>query len=122
MALFVPLLIGAPIGYFTWTKVFDFADNKITSVISNEENNTSSSTLGAIVGTVGSIGILSKATFTPQTRHRLFFAKSPANSNIRIETLKLGMELLFRSGVVFYGGAVGGALAGRIGDINKRKV
>jgi hypothetical protein len=73
------------------------------------------------LGTVASVGILSKTLFTAHTRHRLFFAKSPANSNIRVETLKLGLELLFRSGVVFYGGAVGGALAGRIGDMSKRK-
>lgn len=65
------------------------------------------------MGTIGSIGILSKLTFQANTRHRLFFAKAPANSNIRIETLKMGIELLVRSGIVFYGGAVGGAIAGR---------
>lgn len=59
------------------------------------------------------MGVLGKLTFTPQTRHRLFFAKAPPNSNIRVETLKMGIELLVRSGIVFYGGAIGGAVAGR---------
>ncbi|KAI9261130.1 hypothetical protein BY458DRAFT_540955 [Sporodiniella umbellata] len=112
MALFAPLLIGAPIGYFTWIKVFDYANQKISASVPNEEKGTFSSNLGALVGIAGSAGTLSKAMFTPQTRHRLFFAKSPANSNIRVETLKLGMELLFRTGVVFYGSAIGGAVGG----------
>lgn len=72
------------------------------------------SSIAATIGTIGSVGILSKLMFTPQTRHRLFFARAPANSNIRIETLKMGIELLVRTGVVFYGGAVGGATAGRV--------
>lgn len=65
------------------------------------------------MGTIASVGVLSKISFPAHTRHRLFFANAPANSNIRVETLKLGIELLVRTGIVFYGGAVGGAIAGR---------
>ena len=72
------------------------------------------SSLAATAGTIVSAGILGKLTFTPHTRHRLFFAKAPPGSNIRIETLKMGMELLLRSGLVFYGAASGGAIAGRV--------
>lgn len=72
------------------------------------------STIAATAGTIASVGVLGKLAFTPPTRHRLFFAKAPPNSNIRIETLKMGMELLVRSGIVFYGGATGGAIAGRV--------
>lgn len=72
------------------------------------------SKVAAGLGALASVGLLSKLTFTPQTRHRLFFAQAPPNSNIRIVTLKLGVELLVRSGVVFYGGASGGAIAGRL--------
>lgn len=79
------------------------------------------SPVAATVGTVASIGLLGKYAFTPQTRHRLFFAKAPANSNIRVETLKLGIELLLRSGIVFYGGALGGATAGRITQAFKKE-
>lgn len=66
------------------------------------------------IGSVASFGILSKTMFPAHTRHRLFFAKAPPHANIRIETLKLGLELLVRSGVVFYGTAVGGAVTGRL--------
>lgn len=149
MALFVPVIIGLPIGYFTWAKVFDTVDNSVyritqkpsttsnqgikihydlrhvhqsthvyvyipldsSSIISTKPPN---SKVAAGLGALVSVGLLSKVTFTPQTRHRLFFAKAPPNSNIRIETLKMGIELLIRSGIVFYGGASGGAVAGRL--------
>ncbi|KAI9485489.1 MAG: hypothetical protein EXX96DRAFT_545291 [Benjaminiella poitrasii] len=126
MALFAPLIVGLPIGYFTWAKVFDIVDNyayKITHSNANQANKEDqdlqlkkppNSSAAAMIGMVASIGILGKLSFTPNTRHRLFFAKAPVNSNIRTETLKLGMELLIRSGIVFYGGAAGGAIAGRI--------
>ncbi|CEP08193.1 hypothetical protein [Parasitella parasitica] len=143
MALFVPVIIGLPIGYFTWAKVFDAVDdsvyqltqkpsdtnqgNKKATLIAKQltqvysldgsskisakcPNSKVAGSLGALV----SVGLLSKVAFTPQTRHRLFFAKAPPNSNIRIETLKMGIELLIRSGIVFYGGASGGAVAGRL--------
>ncbi|KAG2190591.1 hypothetical protein INT46_006509 [Mucor plumbeus] len=135
MALFVPVIIGLPIGYFTWAKVFDTVDNSVyqitqkssttsnqahvyvyipldsSSIISTKPPN---SKVAAGLGALISVGLLSKVTFTPQTRHRLFFAKAPPNSNIRIETLKMGVELLIRSGIVFYGGASGGAVTGRL--------
>lgn len=47
MALFVPLIVGLPIGYFTWAKVFDFADNKITSTI-YKKNEGKMKVMGAI--------------------------------------------------------------------------
>jgi hypothetical protein len=72
------------------------------------------SKMAALAGTVVTGAVLSKFTFTPATRHRLFFAKAPANANIRTETLKLGIELLVRSGIVFYGAAAGGASSGRL--------
>ncbi|KAK4519693.1 secretory subunit [Mucor velutinosus] len=132
MALFVPVIIGLPIGYFTWAKVFDTVDNSVYQIASKKQSTISSShsdgsiadsaalakppnsKLAAGLGALVSVGLLSKVTFTPQTRHRLFFAQAPPNSNIRIVTLKLGIELLVRSGVVFYGGASGGAIAGRL--------
>ncbi|KAG2204778.1 hypothetical protein INT47_004053 [Mucor saturninus] len=113
MALFVPVIIGLPIGYFTWAKVFDTADGQISQVLKKQVEE-SNSTLAATVGTIGTVGVLSKLSFPAHTRHRLFFANAPANSNIRVETLKLGIELLVRTGIVFYGGAVGGAIAGRV--------
>ncbi|KAI7893114.1 uncharacterized protein EV154DRAFT_502503 [Mucor mucedo] len=112
MALFVPVIIGLPIGYFTWAKVFDTADRQISQVLKKQEE--PNSTIAATVGTIGTVGVLSKLSFPAHTRHRLFFANAPANSNIRVETLKLGIELLVRTGIVFYGGAVGGAIAGRV--------
>jgi hypothetical protein len=142
MALFVPVIIGLPIGYFTWATVFNSVDNCIYK-ITNKNNDDkgkitlllflieivklielldatlqltkpANSSIGAIGGTMVSMGVLGKLAFTSQVRHRLFFAKAPPNSNIRIETLKMGIELLVRSGVVFYGGATGGAIAGRL--------
>jgi hypothetical protein len=32
MALFVPVIIGLPIGYFTWAKVFDTVDNSVYQI------------------------------------------------------------------------------------------
>lgn len=120
MALFVPVIIGLPIGYFTWAKVFDSADNATFHVLNGSDSKGGAelikgpnSSIAAAAGTIASVGVLGKLTFTPQTRHRLFFAKAPPNSNIRVETLKMGIELLVRSGIVFYGGAIGGAVAGR---------
>ncbi|KAG2229410.1 hypothetical protein BDF21DRAFT_236627 [Thamnidium elegans] len=122
MALFVPVIIGLPIGYFTWAKVFDTVDDCVSQALSGNNKTTEkgpNSSVAATVGTIGSVGILSKLMFKPNTRHRLFFAQAPANSNIRIETLKMGIELLVRTGIVFYGGAVVGASAGRVMSIKK---
>lgn len=74
----------------------------------------------ATAGTLVSMGVLGKLTFQPDTRHRLFFAKAPANTDIRIVTLKLAMELIARCGVVFYGGAAGGAISGRLAVAGKK--
>ena len=68
------------------------------------------------------MGILGKVTFRPDTRHRLFFAKAPANADIRIVTLKLALELVARCGVVFYGGAAGGAISGRLAVARKQPI
>ncbi|KAF1804750.1 hypothetical protein FB192DRAFT_1359354 [Mucor lusitanicus] len=134
MALFVPVIVGLPIGYFTWAKVFDTVDNSVYQITQKKQSSTSllpsnsdssatdnttllrppNSKIAAGLGALLSVGLLSKVTFTPQTRHRLFFAQAPPNSNIRLVTLKLGIELLLRSGIVFYGGASGGAIAGRL--------
>ncbi|KAI7905774.1 uncharacterized protein BX663DRAFT_500855 [Cokeromyces recurvatus] len=122
MALFAPLIISIPIGYFTWTKVFDIVDNGVYQItqsnafdeVKQQLKKPPISFAAATIGTVTSIGVLGKLAFTANTRHRLFFAKAPANSNIRIETLKLGIELLIRSSIVFYGSAIGGAVTGRI--------
>ncbi|KAL9538216.1 hypothetical protein MBANPS3_011101 [Mucor bainieri] len=135
MALFVPVIIGLPIGYFTWAKVFDTVDNSVYQITQKKQPSAISppshsveggatdgttlvkppnSKIAAGLGALISVGLLSKVTFTPQTRHRLFFAQAPPNSNIRIVTLKLGIELLVRSGIVFYGGASGRAIAGRL--------
>lgn len=70
--------------------------------------------MAAAAGSLVSFAALSKVTFNKETRHRLFFAKAPPNTNIRMATLKMGIELLIRSGIVFYGAAVGGAVAGRL--------
>ncbi|KAL9542024.1 hypothetical protein PS6_010008 [Mucor atramentarius] len=110
MALFVPVIIGLPIG------VYQITQKKEPSTISTASHSVRppNSKVAAGLGALVSVGLLSKVTFTPQTRHRLFFAQAPPNSNIRIVTLKLGIELLVRSGIVFYGGASGGAIAGRL--------
>lgn len=76
----------------------------------------------ATAGTLVSMGVLGKMTFRPDTRHRLFFAKAPANTDIRIVTLKLAMELIARCGVVFYGGAAGGAISGRLAVAGKKPI
>ncbi|KAI8973902.1 hypothetical protein BDB01DRAFT_808044 [Pilobolus umbonatus] len=115
MALFAPLIVGLPIGYFTWSKVFQSVDNTVFDITHpNVQEHRPISVMGSIGGTVTSMMILSKLTFRPATRQRLFFGKLPPNANIRIETLKMGIELLFRAGVVFYGGAIGGAITGRM--------
>lgn len=36
MALFVPVIIGLPIGYFTWATVFDTVDSKISQLVSKD--------------------------------------------------------------------------------------
>lgn len=38
MALFVPVIIGLPIGYFTWAKVFDSADNATFRVLNGNDS------------------------------------------------------------------------------------
>ena len=42
MALFVPVIIGLPIGYFTWAKVFETVDNATFRITNNKnfENGT----------------------------------------------------------------------------------
>lgn len=63
---------------------------------------------------------LSKVMFSQETRHRLFFAKPPPNTNIRVATLKMGLELLARCGAVFYGTAAGAAVAGRLAEKSRK--
>ncbi|KAG0170440.1 hypothetical protein DFQ30_002512 [Apophysomyces sp. BC1015] len=122
MAAVLPvILIGTPIGYFTWTKVFDSVDHVVTRVCHEQDSSEPPrSTLAAAAGSVISLAALSKVTFSKNTRHRLFFAKPPPNTNIRTATLKMALELLFRSGVVFYGSAAGGAVSTNIATYNKR--
>ncbi|CAO3619910.1 unnamed protein product [Mucor fragilis] len=90
MALFVPVIIGLPIGYFTWAKVFDTVDNSVYQITHKKQPSTVSdgsitdstalvkspnSKVAAGLGALVSVGLLSKLTFTPQTRHRLFSLK-----------------------------------------------
>ncbi|CAO3593986.1 unnamed protein product [Absidia cylindrospora] len=103
MAFAIPVLIGAPIGYFTWSLVCKHVDYQVAKLC--YDDNIPSTQKG-------------KTMFPATTRYRLFFAKAPPHANIRIETLKLGMELLVRSGIVFYGTAVGGAVTGRLAVAN----
>ncbi|ORZ23993.1 hypothetical protein BCR42DRAFT_365067 [Absidia repens] len=132
MAFAIPVLIGAPIGYFTWSLVCKHVDYQVAKLcyddnIPSTQKDGSPLTMTqqleyypprsmtmSMVGSVASCGVLGKTMFPAATRHRLFFAKAPPHANIRIETLKLGMELLVRSGIVFYGTAVGGAVTGRL--------
>ncbi|KAI8339138.1 hypothetical protein BC941DRAFT_451427 [Chlamydoabsidia padenii] len=131
MAFAIPVIVGAPIGYLTWSLVCKHVDYQVAKLCYNDfpttqkdgstltitqqlERYPSRSLAASTVGSVASFGLLSKTMFPAQTRHRLFFAKAPPHANIRIETLKLGLELLVRSGVVFYGTAVGGAITGRL--------
>ncbi|KAI9319197.1 hypothetical protein BX666DRAFT_1854701 [Dichotomocladium elegans] len=129
MAVFLPaILIGAPIGYFTWATVFNGVDYQAAKIChgnpppSDQGNAVEQlvqyypprSGLAATVGSVASLGVLGKVAFGPDTRHRLFFAKAPANADIRVVTLKLAAELFARCGFVFYGAAAGGATAGRL--------
>ncbi|KAI8372789.1 uncharacterized protein BYT42DRAFT_500587 [Radiomyces spectabilis] len=118
MAAVLPvILIGAPIGYFTWTAVYNGVDRQVAKLYPNSSDADvlpAAPMWAATTGSLVSFGVLAKASFPPPTRHRLFFAKAPPNANIRIETLKMATELLIRSGIVFYGAAAGGALAGRV--------
>lgn len=43
MALFVPVIIGLPIGYFTWAKVFDIVDDCVSQALSGNNNTTGNS-------------------------------------------------------------------------------
>ncbi|CDH58289.1 predicted protein [Lichtheimia corymbifera JMRC:FSU:9682] len=138
MAVFLPaFLIGAPIGYFTFSKVFNGVDYEAAKLCQgpppqNLKDRSTSELLreyypprsgwAATAGTLVSMGVLGKLTFQPDTRHRLFFAKAPANADIRIVTLKLAMELIARCGVVFYGGAAGGAISGRLAVAGKKPI
>ncbi|KAI9494559.1 hypothetical protein BDB00DRAFT_818550 [Zychaea mexicana] len=129
MAIFLPVvLVGAPIGYFTWSKVFNEADYQAAKIChgqvkSMEEKSTSEllresypprSGFAGTVGTIGSFGILGKTMFGKSTRHRLFFARAPPGADIRWVTFKMAGEILLRCGAVVYGAAAGGALAGRL--------
>lgn len=40
MALFVPVIIGLPIGYFTWAKVFDTVDDCVSQALSVNKKTT----------------------------------------------------------------------------------
>lgn len=44
MALFVPVIIGLPIGYFTWAKVFDTVDNSVYQITHKKQPSTVSGT------------------------------------------------------------------------------
>ncbi|KAL1934800.1 hypothetical protein VTP01DRAFT_6982 [Rhizomucor pusillus] len=129
MAVFLPVvLVGAPVGYFSWTTVFNGVDYQVAKIsegpVKDDQGKSISellhqdyrprSGMAAAAGSLVSFAALSKVTFNKETRHRLFFAKAPPNTNIRMATLKMGIELLIRSGIVFYGAAVGGAVAGRL--------
>lgn len=41
MALFVPVIVGLPIGYFTWAKVFDTVDNSVYQITQKKQSSTS---------------------------------------------------------------------------------
>ncbi|KAI9246254.1 hypothetical protein BDA99DRAFT_543348 [Phascolomyces articulosus] len=129
MAIFLPVfLVGAPIGYFTWSKVFNEADYQAAkichgTITSSEEKSTSEllreyypprSGFASTVGTIGSFGILARTMFGKNTRHRLFFARAPVGADIRWVTIKMAGELLLRCGAIVYGAAAGGAFAGRL--------
>ncbi|CAO3623719.1 unnamed protein product [Cunninghamella echinulata] len=129
MAFAIPVLVGAPIGYFTWSLVCKYTDYQVINAFYNDGNQRDTTSLSisqkleeypprsfiaSTIGSVVSFTGLSKVIFPPPTRHCLFFAKAPPNTNIRMETVKMGLELLLRSGVVFYGTAVGGAITGRL--------
>ncbi|KAI7867834.1 hypothetical protein BDF14DRAFT_1725780 [Spinellus fusiger] len=121
MAVVLPfILIGAPVGYFTWTGVFDYVDHQVLQ-LKSEVIGQPTSGLAASIGTLVSGGVLAKTMFSPTTRYRLFFATPPPHTNIRVATLKMGLEFLMRSGAVFYGGAAGGAISGRVFQGKERK-
>ncbi|KAI8076825.1 uncharacterized protein BX664DRAFT_344048 [Halteromyces radiatus] len=133
MAFAIPVIVGAPIGYFTWSLVCQHVDYQVAKLcysnmptqkdadmtISQQlEHYPTRSLTASMAGSVISFGVLGKTMFPERTRHRLFFAKAPPQANLRIETLKLGIELLARCGVVFYGTAVVGAITGRLAVAN----
>ncbi|KAI8139752.1 hypothetical protein BJV82DRAFT_672419 [Fennellomyces sp. T-0311] len=155
MAIFLPVvLVGAPIGYFTWSTVFNEADYQAAKICHGDvstsqqkskindpnydlfifwlnsffsagvrqllrEDYPARSGFAATVGTVGSFGLLSRSMFGKNTRHRLFFAHAPPGADIRWVTAKMAGELLLRCGVIVYGAAVGGAVAGRLAVAGK---
>ncbi|KAI7850475.1 hypothetical protein BDC45DRAFT_446971 [Circinella umbellata] len=113
MAIFLPVfLVGAPIGYFTWSKVFNEADYQAAKICHGtkellRECYPPRSGFASTIGTIASFGILARAMFGKNTRHRLFFARAPPGADIRWVTFKMAGELLLRCGAIVYGAAAG---------------
>ncbi|KAL0076022.1 hypothetical protein J3Q64DRAFT_1680725 [Phycomyces blakesleeanus] len=118
MAVVLPfILVGAPIGYFTWTGVFETVDRQVSQLISPQTPDssvTSPSGVGAVCGVLGSSVVLTKVLLGSSTRHRLFFGPPPPNTSLRMATLYKGFEFLLRSAGIFYGAAAVGATTGRL--------
>ncbi|KAI9284104.1 hypothetical protein BC943DRAFT_326345 [Umbelopsis sp. AD052] len=121
MAVFLPLLVigGAPVCYATY-KVFDTVDRETTRLMAPQgtESAPSTSYLTATAVSTVTAGVFSKYAFTPQTRHRLFFAKVAPTSDLRIASLKVAGELLGRISLVLCGAAAAGAASGRAASLN----
>ncbi|KAI9008924.1 hypothetical protein CLU79DRAFT_775890 [Phycomyces nitens] len=115
MAVVLPfILVGAPVGYLTWSAVFETVDHKVSQLISHQAPAASPSGVGSVCGVLGSSVLLTKALLGPNTRHRLFFAPPPPNTSLRLSTLYKGLEFLLRGAGVFYGAAAAGATTGRL--------
>ncbi|KAJ2961431.1 hypothetical protein NQZ79_g3301 [Umbelopsis isabellina] len=116
MAVFLPLLVigGAPVCYATY-KVFETVDKETTHLLASNEKEQAGPTsiFTAAAVSTASIGILSKYTFTPQTRHRLFFAKVAPSADLRVASIKVAGELLARLTIVLCGAAAAGSASGR---------
>ncbi|ORX46063.1 hypothetical protein DM01DRAFT_1339703 [Hesseltinella vesiculosa] len=128
MAFAIPVIVGVPIGYLTWSLVSKHVDyqvakscygdctlgNPTLSISQRLEQYPPRSMTVSTLGSAVSLVILGKAMFPADTRHRLFFAKAAQGTNLRVATVKMGIEVLARCGVVFYGAAAAGATAGRL--------
>ncbi|KAG2174415.1 hypothetical protein INT43_004438 [Umbelopsis isabellina] len=116
MAVFLPLLVigGAPVCYATY-KVFETVDQETAHLLaSNDKEQGPTSFFTAAAVSTASIGIMSKYTFTPQTRHRLFFAKVAPSADLRVASIKVAGELLARLTIVLCGAAAAGSASGRV--------
>lgn len=83
MALFIPVLIGVPIGYYTWATVFDAVDDKISQAISGSPSPSTTT------GNRRSCNLSSLSSGTPLTCQQLANGNSFNRRNTTSKETKL---------------------------------